>query len=67
MPVEIKELVIKTTVTSGAGEDDKKEDKESGADCSNCDEDKEANQIKEDVLKVCLESVNSMLRRLNDR
>jgi len=67
MPIEIKELVIKTTVNSAPDENRNKEDKEDGASCSGCDEKEQTNKIKEDVLKVCMESVNNMLRRLNER
>ena len=67
MPIEIKELVIKTTVNSAPDENENKEDK-GGASCSSCDVNEDTkNQIKEDVLKVCMESVNNMLRRLNER
>lgn len=67
MPIEIKELVIKTTVNSAPDANENKEEKGGGASCSSCDEKEQTNQIKEDVLKVCMESVNSMLRRLNER
>lgn len=67
MPIEIKELVIKTTVNSAPDESKNKEDNGQGAACSGSDEKEQTNQIKEDVLKICMESVNNMLRRLNER
>tara|TARA_B110000285_G_C14877507_1_gene492221 strand:+ start:326 stop:532 length:207 start_codon:yes stop_codon:yes gene_type:complete len=68
MPIEIKELVIKTTITSDDLGIEKENNSSSNGQENNLKLDSaKVKLLKKQIIQECMDNVSSMLRRLKDK
>ena len=66
MPIEIKELVIKTTVTTSKSDNSDSSKKESKSTLDD-DLDEKLNSFKKKILAECIENVSRLMKQRTER